>query len=243
MSPFARRRSQWGRSLGWLALGLLVACHSGDLTPITRAGDAAVARDATSDASDASDATDATDGASTCPCLEAGVVGGNLIDNPGCEEPSTVGDIAGWDEVLGDNWQCGTQVSARSGSFHFYPANTGGDDGTIGELRQDIDLSAVVSLSGDDALTLAFTGFVGNWATHSTDASRVVIEYLDEAKSQPPLEAYDSGDICCIKGWQAISDTRVAPPETRFIRVRLISTHHYTSTNDGYYDDLRLVVL
>ena len=39
-----------------------------------------------------------------------------------------------------------------------------------------------------------------------------------------------------------MADTSLAPAGTRYLRIRLISTRHNGSNNDGYYDDLSLVV-
>ena len=77
------------------------------------------------------------------PDLSAAIKG-NLIVNPGNEEPLVNGEIPGWIEEQGTTWTQGNSSiaglpDAHRGQHFFY---VGSDGAQYAELRQDVDVSA-----------------------------------------------------------------------------------------------------
>ncbi|MCP3993731.1 MAG: hypothetical protein GY722_01515, partial [bacterium] len=52
------------------------------------------------------------------------------------------------------------------------------------------------------------------------------------------LDVFDSGEIVNVSGWHRLSDLKLAPAGTRFIRVRLITARWGGDNADGYFDGL-----
>ncbi|MCP3994621.1 MAG: hypothetical protein GY722_06080, partial [bacterium] len=66
---------------------------------------------------------------------------------------------------------------------------------------------------------------------------RIVVEYRDAANATV-LDVFDSGDVVDVGGWHRLSDLKLAPAGTRFIRVRLITARWGGDNADGYFDGL-----
>lgn len=159
----------------------------------------------------------------------------NLLQNPGCEEELVGGEIPGWIETIGINWTHGsTNPLPYDGNYYFF-AGAGSD----AELKQDVDVSSYSNTIDAHIQSFTFEGYVRSYDQNPTDASRLIIDYLDSLKINV-LDSFDSGEYTNISEWELISDTRIAPINTRFIRVRLISIRYNGTSNDGYFDALSL---
>lgn len=166
------------------------------------------------------------------PGVALAETGVELLRNGGCEEALVGGNIPDWEEVQGSGWtQRQTSPPPHEGISYFFAGVV-----AQGELRQVVDVS-VDSLDIDAGLiTGAFTGWVRSFDQNPPDGSRVVLEYRDGGGSL--LASYDSGERTNMEAWEAVDGFTALPPGTRQARVRLISTRHSGSNNDGYYDDL-----
>jgi hypothetical protein len=159
----------------------------------------------------------------------------NLILNPGCEDTLVNGEIPYWTEVIGNNW---TQRTASpdpyEGSAYFFPGVA-----AAAELQQDVDISAYKSTIDDSSQSFLFEGYVRAYPQSPADQSRIILEFLDSLKTTK-IDSFDSGNYSNTTEWVQLTDTTLAPPETRYIRIRLVSTRRAGSNNDGYYDGLSL---
>jgi hypothetical protein len=161
------------------------------------------------------------------------LLGINLIQNPGNDLPLLNGEILGWREVTGDLWTQRT-VDPFEGAY-FYP---GGRE--FGELHQDVDVSALADAIDTGSQLFHFEGYMRSLEQTQQDTARIVVEYRD-ATNTSVLDAFDTGETAFVLDWELVSDSRFAPPGTRFIRIRLVSTRAASSgSNDGYYDSLLL---
>ena len=109
----------------------------------------------------------------------------------------------------------------------------------MAELRQDVDVAAYGSFITGGDQTFRFEGRVRSLDEVPDDLTRVVVEYRDVSNTVV-LDAFDSGDIASPVGWQLVSDERLAPVGTGWVRVRLIATRFAGADNDGYFDALSL---
>jgi len=157
----------------------------------------------------------------------------NLILNPSCEDTLVDGEIPHWTEIVGSNWtQRAASPDPFAGNYYFFAGIA-----AVAELQQDVDLSNYASLIDNGDLEFYFEGYVRSWSQFPTDQSRIQLEFLDSLKTAK-LDSFDSGNRTNTSAWVQIADTTLAPPETRYIRIRLISTRKSGSNNDGYYDSL-----
>jgi hypothetical protein len=158
-----------------------------------------------------------------------------LIRNPGCEEILVGGNIPEWVEVVGTNWtQRASSPSPQEGAYYFFPGVC-----SSGELRQDVDINPYAYLVDTDLQSFEFSGYVRSYTQTPADLTNIILEYLNHDKSVV-LDTYNSGAHNNTSDWLPVSDARIAPIGTRFIRIRLVSTRNNGSNNDGYYDGLSL---
>lgn len=158
-----------------------------------------------------------------------------LVRNGGCEAPLVNGEIPEWVEVVGTGWtQRGTSPDPYEGQHYFFA-------GAIrnAELSQDVELADYVDLIDTGNHLFEFSAYVHSWPQSPSDISRIVLEYLDQDKTEI-LGSFDSGDYFITEAWVLVSHSIIAPIGTRFIRIRLISTRREGSNNDGYYDAVSL---
>ncbi len=102
-----------------------------------------------------------------------------------------------------------------------------------------MDVSALAIAIDSGTLRFAFEGYVRSYNSIPTDSSRIVLEYLDTSQTII-LDSFDTGEIKNRNAWQRVSRYRTAPVNTRWIRIRLISTRYSVTMNGGYYDALSL---
>jgi hypothetical protein len=159
----------------------------------------------------------------------------NLILNPGCEDSLVNGEISQWTEVIGTNWtQRITSPDPYEGLAYFFPGVA-----AVAELQQDVDVSFYETTIDDSTQPFIFEGYVRAYQQSPADQSRIILEFLDTLKTTM-IDSFDSGNYANTTEWVQITDTTLAPPQTRYIRIRLISTRRNGSNNDGYYDGLSL---
>ena len=159
----------------------------------------------------------------------------NLLLNPSNDESLIAGEIPQWVEVEGSNWtQRSTSPEPNHGESYFFAGVS-----QNAELRQDVDVSAYSTEIDNGEQSFKFIGYVRAWPQSPSDSSRVIIEFRDMANTEI-LTSFDSNEHDQTISWKKISDTRLAPLGTRFIRIRLISTRYSGSNNDGYFDGLSL---
>lgn len=158
-----------------------------------------------------------------------------LVRNGGCEAPLVDGEIPEWVEVVGNRWtQRDSSPDPYEGQHYFFAGIS-----TQAELRQDVELADYVDLIDTGNHLFEFSAYVQSWPQSPSDISRIVLEYLDQDKTEI-LGSYDSGDYFITDAWVLVSHNLVAPIGTRYIRIRLISTRREGSNNDGYYDAVSL---
>ena len=159
---------------------------------------------------------------------------GELITNPGNDLPLAGGEISGWTEAVGTDWQKRTSNPPPQAGDAYFFAGTG----ALAELSQTIDVSAFSASIDAGNQQFDFSGYVRSFVQSGPDASQIILEFEDSAGTV--LEAFDSSQITNTTAWQLVSDSRIAPANTRAIEVRLISTRNSGSNNDGYFDSLSL---
>ncbi len=164
----------------------------------------------------------------------------NLLQDGGNESALAGNKIPFWTEVNGSLW---TQAAAAGGAgnlpfslegnTYFYPSGS-----TTMELRQDVDVSAFAATIAAGTQGFEFKGYVRASAELPPDGSRVIVEYRDAANTAT-LASFDSGESSSSE-WTPVSDTSLAPPGTRWIRVRLIGSNKNAGADGGLFDALSL---
>jgi len=169
------------------------------------------------------------------PLMGSDAAAQNLILNPGCEDSLVNGDIPHWEEVVGTNWTQRKEnpLPYEGGSYFFAGA------AALAELRQDVDVSAYADSIDNSTQRFVFSGYVHSWEQSPPDSSRVVLEFLDISKTVK-LDSLDSGNYANPDEWVYITLQSIAPPNARYIRIRLISLRENGTNNDGYFDALVL---
>ena len=161
--------------------------------------------------------------------------GPELLMNPGAEEPPEGPGIPGWIATAGGDWNPrGAPPDPFEGQAYF----SAGISGTA-ELIQDVDVSAYAARIAGGDQRFVFDGRVRSRNEAQPDVTRVVVEYRNVSNTEL-LDVFDSGELVSTLDWLAVTDERVAPNDTGWIRVRLIATRNGGVDNDGYFDGLSL---
>lgn len=174
--------------------------------------------------------------------VNAQVLTGNLLSNPGAE----TGDLTGW-TVGGtsnpgvDNGTFDPGISPHSGSFDFY-----GRNGVSGTLTQTISLVGNQGLTATGIDTGNATAVLSFWeqglsqGTPSDDAM-VTLTYLDGSNNT--LGSSTSGEVDSHNGtWTQFTNTYTVPAGTRTISYQIGFVRHSGSDLDAFVDDNSLVV-
>lgn len=158
----------------------------------------------------------------------------NLVINGDCESSSGA-SLPGWIMAVGSTWRAGASnpLPHRGTSYFFAGA------GSLGELRQDVDLGSFATVIDAESQRFYFEVHVRSFDQSPPDSARVILEYRDA--SDVVLSVFDSGERRERTQWVRVSDSRVVPAGTRKARIRLISTRYNGTNNDGYFDSLLLV--
>ncbi|MBW2732967.1 MAG: hypothetical protein JRH20_11295 [Deltaproteobacteria bacterium] len=164
--------------------------------------------------------------------------GTNLLVNASCESPASVG-IAGWTAVTcPEDWVCakpGQINQPQDGEYLFFPQQC-----SPAHLEQIVDVRTWAAAIDQQTQRFRFSGWFSNWQ-NTGDSTQILVQYLTTPTSAP-LGEYDSG-VFNLALWQELTDERLAPMGTQFIRVELVARRSDGSDNDGYFDNLRLEAL
>lgn len=182
--------------------------------------------------------------------------GVNLITNPGGEDGP--GDPGGYTVVTGmPSW-------ARTGSFNVvrygapdFPNNSsagpperglnflaGGPSSQYATASQDVSIASLAAQIDAEELTAALSAWLGGYSSQGDNAV-VRADFLDSGGNSlgvlsiGPVSNADRGNVTAM----LFRDSSAAvPPLTRTIRVTIQMTRLAGSYNDGYADELALVV-
>jgi RHS repeat-associated protein len=168
-------------------------------------------------------------------------VKGNLIVNPGNEEPLVNGEIPGWIEEQGTTWTQGNSSTAgfdaHRGQNFFY---VGSDGAEYAELRQDVDVSAFAATITTGSQQFEFQTFVRSAPEFPyPDHPGIVVEFRN-AQNTGVLATMEGGNGYAINSWPLTETIQAAPVGTGWIRVRLIATRSMGGLNDAYFDSVSL---
>jgi RHS repeat-associated protein/uncharacterized repeat protein (TIGR01451 family) len=181
------------------------------------------------------------------PVVSAGpdqtvTVAGNLLQNPGNDEPLASGEIRGWREAAGTTWTRATPgadgfPASFRGASYFYA----GEDAAA-ELQQDVNVAAFTAGIAAGTQQFEFKAYARSRAESPADSGRVVVEFRDAANAAV-LATLNSGALTSVNDWALVQDTRAAPAGTGWIRVRLLAARQSGATNDAYFDAVSLRAL
>lgn len=158
----------------------------------------------------------------------------NLIFNPGNDLPLVAGGIQGWTEVLGNNWtKRSISPPPQAGESYFFAGV-----GPSAELSQTVDVSGYSASILGGMQRFSFTGFVRSYPQARNDTSQIILEYLNSDLGI--VDSFQSLIFSDASQWTEVFDERLAPTDTAFVRVRLLSTRRTGANNDGYFDSLSL---
>ncbi|MEW6127269.1 MAG: PKD domain-containing protein, partial [Acidobacteriota bacterium] len=162
----------------------------------------------------------------------------NLLQNASGEAPLVNNEIPNWNAISG-SWTQATAGTnglpeAQHGLTYFYAGNA-----VSAELIQDVNVSPFAASIAAGAQEFEFKGFARNADENPTDEPRVIIEYRD-ATNTTTLFTATINPQPIANDWGEVTDRRVAPVGTGWIRVRLIATRQSGATNDAYFDGLSL---
>lgn len=165
----------------------------------------------------------------------------NLIFNGSAEIPNYDSVPEGWQNIQG-KWVSAEGDSAhhdyahaQDSSHYFFAGN-----GSICVLQQDADVSKYAKAIDNNKQKFILSGYEQTLNQGNiSDQGMLKVECLDASKTKTLYS--DSTDTLMSKTkWQAVTDTFSAPPNTRFIRVQLVSFRNVGGDNDGYFDNISL---
>lgn len=156
-----------------------------------------------------------------------------LLQNGDCEEIGDSDQVPHWIAIRGGFTRREQNPPAREGKYYFAPLPV-----TVAEIEQTISIASLASPIDAKRLELRFRGNVRSYKQARPDEATVIVELLG-ANGQA-LESFNSGIVPSTDAWKFVSDARPIPPGTRSVKVRLVSTRHEGTNNDGYFDDLSL---
>ncbi|MCF8339290.1 MAG: hypothetical protein K9I74_15035 [Bacteroidales bacterium] len=111
-------------------------------------------------------------------------------------------------------------------------------------IEQTIDVSSVLDKIDDGNVTYELSGLLGGWR-HQNDRSKLLAEFLDSDST-----VLDSAQIGPVTNKDRDNNTRmvrkessgIVPEGTRSIRFRLTAIRVGGTNNDGYADELSMVL-
>lgn len=154
----------------------------------------------------------------------------NLLLNPDAESGTT----DGW--VCPDRqWVAAAEIAPHGGSKFFWP---GRGDVADSSMYQDVDVSGLSSSIDSGTLYMHLSGWLANWNQYPHDRATLAIYALDAIGS--PLVFYNTEHRS--PSWTQYRIDQIIPPGTRTLRVMLRATRFVGTDDDGYFDDLSLLV-
>jgi hypothetical protein len=196
----------------------------------------------------------------------AGLFDTNLLINPNAEagtnSPET-GDIVfvpGWDTT--GNFTVISYEAGHSNGFPGFddpgPAErgtnyfAGGPGGTTSTASQTIDLLSLAALVDVGAVNCGLSGYFGGWV-YQLDNARLTASFQDANSNTlgaltvgpvyPDDRTNDLGTSNSLTGLFYREDQINVPVGTRWIQAVLKMTHHAGPYNDGYADNLSLMLI
>ncbi len=173
------------------------------------------------------------------PDLSAAIKG-NLIVNPGNDQPLVNGHIPGWVAEQGTTWTQGNSSIAglpdphRGNSFFWV-----GTNGGYAELRQDIDVSPFAASIAAGTQQFELQAYIRQVIECFTpDIPQVVLEYRNTQNNGiiGSLQSYSGYS----PSWSLVQGVNTVPIGTGWIRVRLIAQNNCPPTNDAFFDSISL---
>jgi hypothetical protein len=164
----------------------------------------------------------------------------NLIVNGDAETARYDTVPAGWVNIQG-HWVSYEEDSlhhdvgyAQHGKYIFFAGND-----TLGILQQDVDVSKWSQEIDAQKQQIIFGGYVQSLDQGAnSDQSALSITGLDNSKTKTLYTFSDT--TRSLNKWLRVTDTFMAPVNTRFIRIRMIAIRHVGGDNDGYFDNFSL---
>ncbi len=177
--------------------------------------------------------------------LMSGGFGNNLVINPGAEEAIDANQglgIYGWHS---NNFDVAASITPRTGSF-FFGGGAGSDTepATPKSMTQTIDITKFNDIEGGlidgGLLKCTATAFQSSF-TDGEDEGSFRVEYLDNTSGV--LDQFEGVFFGPRNApWVPQVDIKQIPANTRFIDITVTSERHAGTNNDGYFDDLSVII-
>lgn len=159
----------------------------------------------------------------------------NLIQNPDGELPLINKQIPHWTAIQGNRWGLRSRDPLpQNGKSYFFAWAV-----PEAELVQVVDVANYADQIARNGVQFRFSGYVRSWPQRPSDSSQIIIELLDS--NDRVLASYDLGSYDQYSEWKLLTKRLAPPPQTRKIKIRLLSHRKNGSNNDGYFDNLSLV--
>lgn len=177
--------------------------------------------------------------------LMSGGLGENLVINPGAEEAIDANQgpgIYGWNS---NNFDVTSSITPRTGTLFFGGGEaTDTEPATPKSMTQSIDITKFNEIEGGlidgGLLKCTATAFQSSF-TDGEDEGSFRVEYLDNASGV--LDQFEGAFFAPRNApWVPQLDTKQIPSGTRFIDITLTSERHAGTNNDGYFDDLSVII-
>ena len=184
----------------------------------------------------------------------AAVPSGNLVVNPGAEAAPGAADassqlpLPGWAvestftavQYGAPSFLTAADGAAVGGGANFF---AGGPGGELAAATQVIDVSGAAAEIDRGGLTATLSALLGGYSTQ-TDNATVSATYLKGGAPAGALRlvTVNPGDRNSVTALVARSASGTVPVGTRQIAVRIDAIRHEGSYNDGYIDNVSLVL-
>jgi hypothetical protein len=185
----------------------------------------------------------------------AAVPSGNLVVNPGAEagpgspDASQQLPLPGWTvestftavQYGAPSFLTAADGAAVGGGTNFF---AGGPGGALGAATQVIDVSSAAAEIDGGKVSAALSALLGGYSTQ-TDNATVSATYLNAGGAPAGalrLPTVNPGDRGSVTALVARSVSGAVPAGTRQISVRIDAIRHEGSYNDGYIDNVSLVL-
>ncbi len=168
----------------------------------------------------------------------------NLIFNGSAEIPRYDTIPKGWQNIKG-HWISEEGDSAhhdfahaQDSSHYFF-----GGYGLVCILQQEADVNQYAKTIDNKKQKFILSGFEQTLDQGLlSDQGMLKVECLDATKNKI-LDSIQTDTLMSKTKWTPVTDTFLAPPSTRFIRVQLVAFRNVGGDNDGYFDNISLVAL
>ena len=186
---------------------------------------------------------------------DAVVPAGNLVVNPGAEAGAGAPDAAqqlplpGWTvestftavQYGAPGFLTAADSTALGGGVNFF---AGGPGGALGAATQVVDLAGAATEIDAGKVTATLSALLGGYATQ-TDYAALSATFLNAGgatRGAIRLVAVNPGDRNSVTALVARSSSAPVPAGTRQISVRIDAVREEGSYNDGYIDNVSLVL-